>query len=96
MDRINVTKTFLPPQEEYERYLAQIWHNDQLTNQGPLLREFEAQAKQYLNVEHFQFVSNGTISLQLALRDCELRRVVLITGFEFRDAVHQRSITAIE
>jgi len=48
---INVTKSFLPPIEEYEEYLKKIWDKVYLTNQGPLLRELETKLKQFLNVE---------------------------------------------
>lgn len=76
MGDVNVTKSFLPPLEEYEKYLEKIWQKDYLTNQGPLLLEFEAKAKEYLDVENFHFVTNGTLALQLALR------AVGITGGE--------------
>ena len=67
MGRINVTKAFLPPVEEYEAYVRQIWQSEQLTNQGPLLKEFERQAESYLGLSNLQFVSNGTIALQISL-----------------------------
>lgn len=67
MARVNVTKTFLPPIEEYISYVEKIWESGQLTNQGPLLKEFEAKAEDYLGVENFHFVTNGTIALQVAL-----------------------------
>jgi len=79
MHRINVTKTFLPPLEEYEEYLAQIWQRDQLTNQGPLLHEFEEKVSNYLGVHNFQFVSNGTLALQLALRALDITEGEVIT-----------------
>jgi dTDP-4-amino-4,6-dideoxygalactose transaminase len=79
MERINVTKTFLPPFEEYEPYLKQIWANSQLTNQGPLLHELEAQLKSYLQVKDFHFVGNGTIALQLALRALDITEGEVIT-----------------
>lgn len=64
----NVTKTFLPPREEVDKYLDQIWDNGQLTNQGPLLRQFEMEVEDHLGVEKLHFVANGTLALQLALR----------------------------
>lgn len=67
MTNINVTKTFLPPIKEYEQYLERIWANGQLTNQGPLLVDFEQRLEQYLDVKNLQFVSNGTVALQVAL-----------------------------
>lgn len=79
MQRINVTKTFLPPVEEYEKYLQQIWQSNQLTNQGPLLIEFQTKVKEYLGISDFHFVTNGTIALQLALRALDITDGEVIT-----------------
>lgn len=79
MERINVTKTFLPPLEEYESYLKQIWASDQLTNQGPLVQELQQQLTDYLGVKNFHFVSNGTMALQIALRALDLTEGEVIT-----------------
>ncbi|HKU19088.1 MAG TPA: DegT/DnrJ/EryC1/StrS family aminotransferase [Candidatus Saccharimonadales bacterium] len=72
MARIDVTKTFLPPLDEYMQYVEQIWASGWLTNHGPLLQEFEEAIKQYLGVTHFHSVTNGTLALQLALRALDL------------------------
>ena len=76
---INVTKTFLPPQKEYDSYLSKIWESRQLTNQGPLLREFERKAKDYIGVKNFQFVANGTLALQVALKSLSINEGEIIT-----------------
>ena len=67
-EKIFVTKSFLPRKEEYMSYVEQIYANGQLTNQGPLLRELEEKLSSYLNVKNFQYVTNGTIALQIALK----------------------------
>ena len=67
MERINVTKTFLPPLKEYTSYLEKIWDSSYLTNQGPLLHQFEDSVKSYLGIRDFHFVTNGTIALQVSL-----------------------------
>ncbi len=77
--RINVTKAFLPPIAEFNERVAQIWENDQLTNQGPLVLELERELKKYLGVENFHFVSNGTTALQLALRALDITDGEIIT-----------------
>lgn len=79
MSRINVTKTFLPPLQEYEAYLEKIWSNGFITNQGPLLNEFELSMKKYLNVDNFHFVSNGTAALQVALNSLSITSGEVIT-----------------
>jgi dTDP-4-amino-4,6-dideoxygalactose transaminase len=79
VERINVTKTFLPPIEEYEAYVRQIWDRDWLTNQGPLLQELEAKTSAYLGVQNFHFVSNGTLALQVALQSLDITEGEVIT-----------------
>ena len=79
MERINVTKTFLPPIEEYQYYLDQIWQSGQITNQGPLLLEFENNAKEHLGVNNFHFVANGTLALQIALKALDITEGEIIT-----------------
>ncbi len=76
---INVTKTFLPPLKEYESYLKTIWDRGYITNQGPLLQKFEENSKEYLGVDNFQFVSNGTVALQLALKGLGIEEGEIIT-----------------
>lgn len=77
--RINVTKTFLPPFNEYEQYLREIWTNGQLTNQGPLLQRFEKEVTSFLGVDNLHFVTNGTVALQLALRALDITEGEIIT-----------------
>lgn len=76
---IFVTKSFMPPISEYEKYIEQIWKNRVLTNQGPLLRELEAKIQDYLGVKHFQYVENGTIALQLSLQALGIESGEIIT-----------------
>jgi dTDP-4-amino-4,6-dideoxygalactose transaminase len=80
---IPVTKPFLPPVEEYESFIRDIWQRQWLTNNGPLVNEFELKLKAYLDVPHLLFVSNGTIALQLAIRALELKGEIITTPFSF-------------
>ena len=79
MKKILVTQSFLPPIEEYEVYLKQIWCSNYLTNQGPLLQKFEAKLKKYLEVKHLHFLTNGTLALQLSLRALDIIEGEIIT-----------------
>ena len=40
-DRINVTKSFLPPIDEFMEELRPIWNTHHLTNEGPILKKLE-------------------------------------------------------
>ena len=79
MERINVTKTFMPPREKYEAYLREIWERGQITNQGPLLLDFEKKVKKHLGIGDFHFVTNGTVALQIALKALDISEGEVIT-----------------
>lgn len=79
MERIYVTKSFLPPKEEYFKYINQIYQNGQLTNQGPILKELENKLSSYLQVKNFHYVTNGTIALQIALKALDIENGEIIT-----------------
>lgn len=80
---ISVTKPFLPPQDEYQTLLSDIWKRQWLTNMGPLSSELEMQLKRYLNVKHLLFVTNGTIALQFAIKALGLKGEIITTPFSF-------------
>lgn len=80
---IPVTRPFLPPVEEYEAYVRDIWQRQWLTNNGPLVNELEIRLKRYLNVPHILYVTNGTMAIQLAIRALELKGEIITTPFSF-------------
>jgi dTDP-4-amino-4,6-dideoxygalactose transaminase len=80
---INVTKSFLPPIEEYTKYLEGIWQSGHLTNHGPLVNELEQRLKDHLQVKHLFYVNNGTIALQIAIKALEITGEVITTPFSY-------------
>ena len=80
---IPVTKPFLPPQEEFEKYLTGIWKRQWLTNMGPLSSELEMKLKAFLGVKHILYVTSGTIGLQMAIKALELKGEIITTPFSF-------------
>lgn len=65
---INVTKTFLPPIDEYTQIVQRAWNNQWLTNRGELVLELEQKLKDYLQVSNIIVTNNGTVPLQIALK----------------------------
>ena len=51
-NKINVTKTFFPPLEEYNQQMQRVWDNQWLTNRGELVLELEGRLKKYLSVSN--------------------------------------------
>lgn len=80
---IPVTKPFLPPKEEYQKYLDGIWTREWLTNMGPLASELEMGLKKHLQLKHLLFVTNGTIALQMAIKALEIEGEIITTPFSF-------------
>jgi len=77
--KIFVTKSYMPPLEEYMKYVNQVFENAQLTNGGPIVRELEAELMDLLKIDNIQYVTNGTIALQLALRALDIEDGEVIT-----------------
>lgn len=80
---IPVTKPFLPSQQIYQSYLDGIWKRNWLTNMGPLASDLELRLKEFLNVDHLLFVTNGTVALQMAIKALELKGEIITTPFSF-------------
>ena len=80
---INVTKTYLPPFEEYSAILKRAWDNAWITNNGELVQELELKLKEYLNVDNLLFAGNGTIVLQMALKVLDITKEVITTPFSY-------------
>lgn len=80
---IQVTEPFLPPKDEFDVYVKEIWNRNWLTNNGPLVNELELQIKSYLGLKHFLYVTNGTIAIQMALKALKIKGEVITTPFSY-------------
>ena len=80
---IQVVRPFLPPSSEYEELIRGIWDRNILTNNGPLVKEFEIKIKEYLNLSGFLFVNNGTMAIQMGIRALELKGEIITTPFSY-------------
>jgi dTDP-4-amino-4,6-dideoxygalactose transaminase len=80
---IDITKPFLPPFEEYQEYVQQIWERNWLTNNGPLVNELELRLKQHLDVNHLLYLNNGTVALQIAIKALDLKGEIITTPFSY-------------
>lgn len=80
---INVTRTFLPPQKEYESILSRVWETGWITNRGVLVLELEKRLKEYLNIEHLTLTTNGTLPLQIAIKTLQLKGEIITAPFSY-------------
>lgn len=82
-ESIPVTRTFLPPFDEYATQLKRVFQTGQLTNRGPLVRELEEKLMSHLHVPHLIAMCNGTVPLQIALRMLARGGEVITTPFSY-------------
>lgn len=80
---IPVTKTFLPPQKEYQHILEKVWETGWLTNRGVLVNELEEKLKQFLGVPNMIAMTNGTLPLQIAIKAMGLKGEIITTPFSY-------------
>lgn len=64
---ILVTRPYLPPLEDFKKGLEEIWANQWLTNNGPMLQKFQKELSRYLGVPetNLALFNNGTLALEL-------------------------------
>lgn len=76
---IQVTKSFLPPWEEYIERIKPLWESHWLTNNGSMVLELEEKLRAFLGINELLFTNNGTIVLQMALKALGLTGAEVIT-----------------
>lgn len=85
---ILVTRSSLPPLEEYVEMLKPIWDSAWLTNMGDYHEELKAQLKQYMKVPNLELFVNGHMALELTLQAMNLSGEVITTPFSFASTTH--------
>jgi len=78
---IYVTQPSLAPLEEYTELLAQVWESGILTHNGPMVQRLERELCEWLDVEHFVAVTNGTVAIQMAIKALEIQGEIITTPF---------------
>ena len=85
---IYVTEPFLPPLEEFQGYLKDIWQSKWLTNNGKYHQLLEKALCDYLGVKHISLFSNGTLALVTALQVLRITGEVITTPYSFVATTH--------
>lgn len=71
----------------FER-MGKILENQWLTNNGPMVQEFEHRVAERLGVKHCVAMSNGTIALEIAIRALGLTGEVIVPSWTFVATAH--------
>ena len=70
------------------RRVNEIFDRRWFTNDGPLVREFEARIRDGAGVKHCISMCNATIALEIAVRALELRGEVIVPAYTFIATAH--------
>ena len=81
--KINVTRSALPPMEEYMNEIASLWDSRWLTNMGEKHRVLERMLQEYFCAPNVTLFANGHLALEGALSAFGLTGEVITTPFTF-------------
>lgn len=87
-EEIPVTRSSMPPQEEYEEKLKTIWDTAWLTNMGQYHEDLKKELQAYLGVPGLELFVNGHIALEMAIQAFHLTGEVITTPYSFASTTH--------
>ncbi|MBO4662301.1 MAG: DegT/DnrJ/EryC1/StrS family aminotransferase [Bacteroidaceae bacterium] len=87
-NKILVTRSSMPPFEEYVNEIKEIWESHWLTNMGPKHNQLKEKLKDYLGVDNISLFTNGHNALELCLQAMNLNGEVITTPFTFASTTH--------
>ncbi|MBQ3215488.1 MAG: DegT/DnrJ/EryC1/StrS family aminotransferase [Oscillospiraceae bacterium] len=87
---MNVTRSSMPPFEEYCREIQELWDSRWLTNHGSKHQQFQADLSAYLGHDNVSLFVNGHLALETALEALDLPAggQVITTPFTFASTTH--------
>lgn len=85
---IFVTKSSLPPLEDYVNEISDIWESHWLTNMGIKHKTLQSLLKDYLEVENVDLLTNGHMALELSIQALNLQGEIITTPFTFASTTH--------
>lgn len=85
---ILVTRSSIPPLEEYMEEIRSIWDSHWMTNMGPKHQQLQKNLKEYLGVEQIDLLTNGHMALELSMQALELHGEVITTPYTFASTTH--------
>ena len=83
MKKINVTRSSMPPMDDYIKEIAPLWESRWLTNMSEKHNELEKELCQYLSVPNVSLFANGHLALESAILVMGLTGEVITTPFTF-------------
>lgn len=89
-ENIYVTRSSMPPYEEYIRAIKPLWETRWLTNMGKYHQQLEEELKVFLEVENLSLMVNGHMALELVIQAMGFPpgAEIITTPFTFISTTH--------
>lgn len=87
-NNVLVTRSSMPPIDEYVAEVKDIWKSHWLTNMGVKHQALQQGLKEYFGVEYIDLFTNGHMALELTLQALNLQGEVITTPFTFASTTH--------
>ncbi|MDN5881409.1 MAG: aminotransferase class I/II-fold pyridoxal phosphate-dependent enzyme [Nitrosospira sp.] len=88
---LHVGRPNIGNREAFMQRVARILDDRWLTNNGPVVQEFERRLEKHLGVKHCVAMCNGTIALEVAIRALGLEGEVIVPSWTFIATAHALS-----
>ena len=85
---INVTRSSMPPFEEYCEEIRELWDSHWLTNMGSKHQQLERELKQFLGCGELALFTNGHLALENVIEAFGLHGEIITTPFTFASTTH--------
>lgn len=95
---LHVGRPNIGSREAFMKYAEEIFDRRWLSNNGPVVQEFEQRIADYHDVKHCIAMCNGTVALEIAIRALGLEGEVIIPSYTFiatAHALHWQAITPV-
>ncbi|MCF6211121.1 MAG: aminotransferase class I/II-fold pyridoxal phosphate-dependent enzyme [Gammaproteobacteria bacterium] len=95
---LHVGRPNIGSREAFLKYTEEIFDRRWLSNDGPVLKEFEQRIAAHHDVKHCVAMCNGTVALEIAIRALGLEGEVIIPSYTFiatAHALHWQAITPV-
>jgi dTDP-4-amino-4,6-dideoxygalactose transaminase len=87
-DALHVGRPNMGDRETFMRHVEDIFERRWLSNDGPLVKQFEQKVAAHLGVKHCVAMCNGTIALEIAIRALGLEGEVIVPAYTFVATAH--------
>ncbi len=95
---LHVGRPNIGDREQFLKMAGEMFDRRWLSNNGPLLLEFERRLAQYIGVRNCIAMCNGTIALEIAVRALGMTGEVIVPSYTFiatAHALHWQNITPV-